>query len=112
MRGLGGIYKRGPVYWVLYHHGGREYRETSRSRERSDAVALLRERPAGLNRGKLLASAEQRVTFNALAADMFDRYNIVSDGDERKVKQVVAGTCSPTPSNSRRRVAGSTFGPA
>jgi hypothetical protein len=27
MRGLGNIYQRGQVWWVRYHHGGREYRE-------------------------------------------------------------------------------------
>jgi len=52
MRGLGGVYKRGPVYWIRYHHRGREYRESSRSPERADAVALLRQRLADLNQGK------------------------------------------------------------
>ena len=70
MRGLGGVYKRGPVYWIRYHHRGREYRESSRSPERADAVALLRQRLADLNQGKPGGPTEERVTF----ADMADDY--------------------------------------
>ena len=69
MRGLRGIYKRGPVYWIRYHHRAREYRESSRSTERADAVALLRQRLAGLNQGKPGGRAEERVTFEDMAAD-------------------------------------------
>lgn len=46
MRGLGNIYKRGPVYWIRYHHHGRRCRESTRSPERADAVRLLKQRLA------------------------------------------------------------------
>ena len=38
MRGLGNVYKRGPIYWIRYSCRGREFRESSRSTERPDAV--------------------------------------------------------------------------
>jgi hypothetical protein len=70
MRGLGSIYQRGEVWWVRYHDGGREYRESSRSVERDDAVRLLRHRLAALNTGRPGGpSEEERLTFEDLAAD-------------------------------------------
>ncbi len=70
MRGLGSIYQRGQVWWVRYQHGGREYRESSRSVDRDDAVRLLRHRLGGLNTGKPGGpSEEERLTFEDLAVD-------------------------------------------
>jgi hypothetical protein len=70
MRGLGNVYLRGLVWWVRYQHDGREYRETSRSVDRNDAVRLLRHRLAALNTGKPGGrSEEERLPFEDLAAD-------------------------------------------
>lgn len=70
MRGLGNVYQRGQVWWVAYHHGGRKYRESSRSVDRNDAVRLLRHRLAALNTGKAGGPSEgERLTFEDLAAD-------------------------------------------
>ncbi|MBI4637616.1 MAG: tyrosine-type recombinase/integrase [Candidatus Rokubacteria bacterium] len=69
MRGLGGIYKRGPVYWIRYHHRGREYRESARSTERGDAVRLLKQRVADLAQGRPSPADEERVTFDQIATD-------------------------------------------
>lgn len=44
MRGDGRVFQRGQVWWVAYYHGGREFRESSKSQERKDAVRLLRTR--------------------------------------------------------------------
>ena len=69
MRGLGNVYKRGRIYWVRYHHRGREYRESARSTERADAVRLLRQRVTDLAQGRPSPVDEERVTFDQLAAD-------------------------------------------
>ena len=69
MRGLGNVYKRGPVWWVRYNNRGREYRESARSRERADAVAMLKHRLGDLHQGPLSALAGARVTFDSLAQD-------------------------------------------
>lgn len=69
MRGMGGIYKRVRVYWIRYHHRGREYRESSGSTERSDAVKLLKRRVGDLNLGKPSGPDEERVSFDDIAAD-------------------------------------------
>ena len=44
MRGDGRVFRRGQIWWVAYYHDGREHRESSKSRERKDAVRLLRTR--------------------------------------------------------------------
>lgn len=69
MRGLGGVYKRGATYWIRYRHRGRQYRESSHSTERANALRLLRQRLAGLQQGGLPGPTEDRLTFDALAAD-------------------------------------------
>jgi integrase len=66
---MGGVYKRGPVYWIRYHHRGREYRESSHSTERREAVQQLKRRLADLHEGRPSALVEERVTFDHLAAD-------------------------------------------
>ena len=42
MRGNGRVFRRGSIWWVAYYHDGHEYRESSKSRERTAAVRLLR----------------------------------------------------------------------
>jgi len=69
MRGLGSVYKRGPVYWIRYSRRGRKYRESSKSPERAVAVALLKQRLAELHQGRISGPAEEHVTFEELAAD-------------------------------------------
>jgi len=69
MRGMGGIFKRGPVWWIRYGHRGRKYRESSKSPDRAVALALLKQRLGDLNQGRVSGPAEERVTFEELAAD-------------------------------------------
>jgi len=69
MRGMGGVFKRGPVWWIRYSHRGRKHRESSKSPERAIAVALLKQRLADLGHGRPSGPDEERVTFDQLAAD-------------------------------------------
>src|SRR5205809_690255 len=72
MRGLGGIYKRGSVYWIRYRHRGKQYRESVCSTERADAVRLLKQRLADMSQGRPGGPDEERVTFDQIAADYID----------------------------------------
>jgi hypothetical protein len=60
MRGLDGIYKRGPVYWIRYRHRGKQYRESTGSTERSDAIRLLKQRLADVSHGRPSGPTEER----------------------------------------------------
>ena len=44
MRGEGRVFRRDKIWWVAYYQDGRERRESSKSRERKEAVRLLRQR--------------------------------------------------------------------
>ena len=44
MKGDGRVFKRGRYWWVAFYFDGQEYRESSQSRNRKDAVTLLRQR--------------------------------------------------------------------
>ena len=73
MRGLGGIYKRGSVYWVRYRHRGKQYRESACSTERADAMRLLKQRLADAGHGRPSGATDERITFDQIAADYIRR---------------------------------------
>src|SRR5262245_31404109 len=72
MRGMSGVYKRGPSWWIRYSLRGRKVRESTRSTEGRDAVRLLKQRMAELHQGKPSGPDEQRVMFDQIAADYID----------------------------------------
>jgi integrase len=65
MRTLGSVFKRGKVWYIIFTHRGRRYKESSGSTERKVAIALLRKRIAEVVEGRLMPSAE-RTTFDDL----------------------------------------------
>ena len=65
-RGVGMIFRRGPIWWIQYHWRGRRYRETSRSRVRRDAVTLLRLRMADMGKGQLRGADLEKTMFEDL----------------------------------------------
>lgn len=71
MRGNGGVYQRGQVWWVRYPAGGRERRESARSTDKEAAIRLLRQR---LAHGSQVD--EGRLTFEDLAADYLQERQI------------------------------------
>jgi integrase len=76
MRGLGRIFKRGSIWWVAYWHRGEEIRESSNSDREVQAKRLLRKRLGEIGSGKLIGPAEERVTFEELAADLVRDYTV------------------------------------
>lgn len=76
MRGMGRVFKRGPVYWIAYYHRGKEYRESSESENESAAKKLLKKRIGEVAQGRLLGSTQERVTFDDLAKALLADYQI------------------------------------
>ena len=70
MRGNGRVFQRGLIWWVAYYDNGRECRESSGSRERKDAVRMLRQRLGEVAAGA--RHAPQRPTRAVLMQDLFD----------------------------------------
>jgi integrase len=66
VRTLGSYYKRKGIWYIRFRYRGREYRESSKSQKKSDAVALLQKRRAEVVSGRLRPRVE-RTTFENLA---------------------------------------------
>jgi integrase len=76
MRGMGRIFKRGPVYWIAYSYRNKEYRESSGSESESQARKLLKKRIGEGSTGQFLGPNEERVTFEDMADALVTDYEI------------------------------------
>jgi integrase len=76
MRGMGRVFKRGPVYWVAYYHRGKEYRESAESENESAAKKLLKKRIGEVAQGQLRGANQDRLTFDDLAQTLLADYQI------------------------------------
>jgi hypothetical protein len=52
IRGMGRIFKRGPIYWIAYYHRGKEFRESSYSESEKEARRLLKKRIGEVGTGR------------------------------------------------------------
>src|SRR5438874_12043813 len=66
-RRFGHPFLRGEIWWVRYRTGGREFRESTRSRSLRVAERLLARREAELGLGVFVEPATKRTTFETLA---------------------------------------------
>ena len=64
-----GKWRRGSTWWVAFYHNGRERRESSKSKKKSDALRLLKDRLSALTNGTLITGEAQRIRF----ADLVER---------------------------------------
>ena len=73
MRGNGRVFQRGSIWWIAYYHEGRERRESSGSRERKEALRLLRQRIGEIAVGASQMPQPKRVRMpGRLMKDLFD----------------------------------------
>ncbi len=92
MRGLGRVFKRNnsAAWWIAYYYRGKEVRESSGSEKKSDAQRLLRRRIGEIGRGRFIGPMEERVTFEDLATDYVNDYEIKQRRSLRWAKGRVA----------------------
>lgn len=76
MRGMGRIFKRGPIYWIAYYHRGKEYRESSQTESEKEALRLLKKRIGEVGTRRFTGAREDRVTFEELAAGLLTDYQV------------------------------------
>ncbi len=88
-RGTGGLYLRGTIWWIRYWHRGQEFRESSGSESETVARRLLnvRIRESGKRGGKFLGQAEEKVSFEDLAAMLVSDYTI---NDRRSMRRLTS----------------------
>jgi len=73
---MGRIFKRGSIYWIAYCYRGKEYRESSRSDNESQARKLLKKRIGEIANGHLIGPSEERLTFEDLGKMLLTDYEI------------------------------------
>ena len=64
---MGSIYKRGKIYWIKYYRAGKAFRESSKSRNESDAKRLLRIREGQIAEGRFIGLQPERIKYEELA---------------------------------------------
>ncbi len=88
--GTGRIYQRGSVWWIQYGHRGVTYRETSKSKQKKDATALLRKRMAEMGSGKLVGPSAEKVTFEDLAKMIEADYKVNGKKSAKRLRTALA----------------------
>lgn len=76
MRGMGRIFKRGPVYWIAYSYRGKEHRESARSESENQARKLLKQRIGETSAGTFIGPTEEHVAFEGIADLLLTDYQI------------------------------------
>src|SRR5688500_12454763 len=80
-----GEWQESPHWWVGYYHRGKEYRENSDTDNEGRALKVLKERVKALGRGQVKPQ-EERVTFEAIAADFIKDYEVNAKRSLRAAK--------------------------
>jgi integrase len=68
--------RRLQTWWIDYHVDGRRYRESSKSRKKSDALALLKLRMGEHATGQYVGAEAKRLTFEDLEAGLVASYEL------------------------------------
>ena len=104
MKGNGRVFKRGQVWWIAYYDNGKECRESSSSRDRKDAVKLLRLRLGEVAFGVTRPAAPKKARVRAVR--MLDLFDLL---EERfRLKGIAKGNNVSYLKRLRRRFAGYT----
>ena len=71
--GSGSVYQRGKTWWLGYYVQGERVRESAKTKDRGEARRLLQQRLGQIADGRFVGPQADRVTFEDMAADLFDR---------------------------------------
>lgn len=75
-KGMGRIFQRGQVWWIQFNHNGTQHRESSKSKERGDAVRLLTQRLDTIQSGKPLAAQGGKLALDRLIEGLLNDYRM------------------------------------
>lgn len=73
---MGSVYKRGKRWWIQYYQNGKPFQESSKSKKKMVAVALLKQREGDIAKGKPLGIHFDKVLFDELAEDFLADYEL------------------------------------
>jgi len=80
---MGSVYRRGNVWWLKFYRHGKPHRESSGSKKKSAAVALLREREGRIVQGLPLSLRVERITVDEILDDVISDYEANGRPTER-----------------------------
>lgn len=87
---MGSVFKRGNTYWIKYYRNGKPFRESAKTDRETEARKLLKLREGQIAEGKFPGLRVEKVTFEELAQDFINDYQINGkkslDKAERNVK--------------------------
>jgi integrase len=69
-------YSRGNIWWVRYSVRGKEFRESTGSERKSDALKLLKLRFQEVGRGRFIGPSQERVMMEHLLASLETEYEV------------------------------------
>src|SRR5262245_9876272 len=94
IRGQGGVFQRGGTFWIAYHHRGAEIRESvpkvTGKNTQAAAQKLLTERLRTAGTPTFIGPAEERVTYDDLAARYLNDYRLNGHRSLRDARRNVA----------------------
>lgn len=71
---MGQLRQRGDVWWIRYYRNGKRHEESSRSRKKEDARALLRLREGDVERGLPVTAKIGQLRYNEAETDLINDY--------------------------------------
>ncbi len=92
---MGGLKRRGQIWWIRYYRNGRRYEESSRSARKSDAIDLLRVRLGDIAKGVPVTPALTRMRFGEAAADLLNDYTTNGRRSHDNVKRLIELALEP-----------------
>ena len=84
--GMGGVKRRGNIWWIRYSRNGKRYEESSHSAQRQVANDLLKLRQGDIARGVPVTPKIGRFTFHDAVADLFNDYTANARRSARKAQ--------------------------
>jgi len=75
MRGMGGSFQRGRIWWIRFYHRGRQYRESTNSESQAEANKLLKRRLGEVGTGRFVPD-EEKVDFEDLVSGLTMDYKL------------------------------------
>ena len=74
---MGTLYRRGNTWWIKYYRDGKPYRESTRSRKKTEAEKLLKLREGSIVQGTFKGLQVERTTVYELLEDVISEYRLM-----------------------------------
>ena len=74
---MGTLYRRGNIWWIKYYRDGKPYRESTRTKKKTEAERLLKMREGSIVQGVFHGLQAERIKVNELLDDVILEYHLM-----------------------------------